>query len=84
MVFIILMTTQVIVFCLMLFVYLRSRLHGGSDKYLNTLIFCFILLTVTLIITQSPAPRLWGCAPISSKSPKFTRSPLISRATDDM
>ncbi|MBS0874706.1 hypothetical protein, partial [Providencia rettgeri] len=25
-----------------------------------------------------------GCAPISSKSPKFTRSPLISRATDDM
>ncbi|ENY6786319.1 hypothetical protein ACF1CY_003825 [Providencia rettgeri] len=32
MVFIILMTTQVIVFCLMLFVYLRSRLHGGSDK----------------------------------------------------
>ncbi|MEX5793875.1 hypothetical protein AB6H32_23215 [Providencia hangzhouensis] len=54
--FIILMTTQVIVFCLMLFVYLRSRLHGGSDKYLNTLVFCFILLTVTLIITQSPAP----------------------------
>lgn len=54
------MTTQVIVFCLMLFVYLRSRLHGGSDKYLNTLIFCFILLTVTLIITQSPAPRLWN------------------------
>lgn len=42
MVFIILMTTQVIVFCLMLFVYLRSRLHGGSDKYLNTLIF-FVL-----------------------------------------
>nr|UNJ79929.1 hypothetical protein [Providencia sp.]UNJ80125.1 hypothetical protein [Providencia sp.] len=40
--FIILMTTQVIVFCLMLFVYLRSRLHGGSDKYLNTLVFCFI------------------------------------------
>ncbi|WP_283126891.1 hypothetical protein [Providencia stuartii] len=60
MVFIILMTTQVIVFCLMLFVYLRSRLHGGSDKYLNTLIFCFILLTVTLIVTQSPAPRLWN------------------------
>nr|UNJ79997.1 hypothetical protein [Providencia sp.] len=58
--FIILMTTQVIVFCLMLFVYLRSRLHGGSDKYLNTLFFCFILLTVTLIITQSPAPRLWN------------------------
>ncbi|EPL6456469.1 hypothetical protein [Providencia rettgeri] len=41
--FIILMTTQVIVFCLMLFVYLRSRLHGGSDKYLNKLVFCFII-----------------------------------------
>ncbi|EOW0440659.1 hypothetical protein ACN3ZE_001990 [Providencia rettgeri] len=58
--FIILMTTQVIVFCLMLFVYLRSRLHGESDNYLNTLIFCLILLTVTLIIKKSPAPRLWN------------------------
>jgi hypothetical protein len=60
-VLIILMTTQVIVFCLMLFVYLRSRLHGRSDKYLNTLIFCFILLTVTRIVTQSPAPTFMEC-----------------------
>lgn len=52
--FIVLMTTLVVVFSLMLWVYLRSRLKGHSDKYLNTLIFCFILLTVTLIITQSP------------------------------
>ncbi|HEJ9465760.1 TPA: MFS transporter [Proteus mirabilis] len=26
----------------------------------------------------------WGCAPISSKSPKFSHSPLIPRATDDV
>ncbi|EMB8480642.1 hypothetical protein VAH18_003465 [Providencia rettgeri] len=58
--FIILMTTQVIVFCLMLFVYLRSRVYGGTDKYFNTLVFCYILLTVTLLVTQSSAPRLWN------------------------